>query len=386
MTDQLQQILLGLEQQVAARTERLEIVATLGERLSSILNVEDLLNELVNQIQARFGYYHAHVYILDEGRENLIMTAGAGEAGAKMKEKGHSIPFTAPTSLVARSARNNEIVKVDNVREAPDWLPNPLLPDTYSEMAVPIMLEGKVVGVLDVQEDEIASLDEGDASLLRSLANQVAVAIRNASLFEEVETALSKAHALQEQYLERAWQDTIIAARGGQYHYTRPGISALDKTILAEAKQQAQIQDGPTIVTLGNDHQDSQPETQNQQSDSIVAPIKLRNKAIGTLQLHPADSNQVWTVDDLAIVGAVVDLIAQDAENLRLFSETQERAARERIISEIGDRIRRAPNLDVLLETAARELGQRLGAPQTVLELGVEREREASSGRDEENK
>ena len=101
--------------------------------------------------------------------ENLVVAAGTGEAGAEMKAKGHSIRLDARTSLVARAARSGEIVRVDDVREAEDWLPNPLLPHTCSEMAVPIILEGGVVGVLDVQEDKIVGLDEGDANLLRSL-------------------------------------------------------------------------------------------------------------------------------------------------------------------------------------------------------------------------
>jgi nitrate/nitrite-specific signal transduction histidine kinase len=183
MTAQLRELIGSLEQRVASRTQRLEMLATLSERLTAILNFEQLLTELVDQVKERFDYYHAHVYILDENGQNLVMTAGAGQAGAEMKARGHHIPLDAPTSLVARAARSGEIVWIDNVREAEDWLSNPFLPDTYAEMAVPIILEGQVVGVLDVQEDEIGGLDEADANLLRSLANQVAVAIRNARLF-----------------------------------------------------------------------------------------------------------------------------------------------------------------------------------------------------------
>ncbi len=173
-----------LEQRVAAQTARLETVAALGERFSAILDVDDILHESVNQVKEKFGYYHAHVYLLDEAQAYLVMMAGVGEAGAQMKTAGHKIPLEAQTSLVARSARNREVVLVDNVREAPDWLPNKLLPDTYSEMAVPIVYEAELLGVLDVQQDRIAGLDDGDASLLRSVANYIGVAIHNARLYE----------------------------------------------------------------------------------------------------------------------------------------------------------------------------------------------------------
>lgn len=159
------------------RTEQIETLVTVSQHLTSILNLNELVQQVVTVIKENFDYYHVHIYLLDQQEKTLIMTAGYGQAGAEMRARGHSILLDAPTSLVARAARNGKVVRVDNVREAPDWLPNELLPNTYAEMAVPIILEGQVVGVLDVQQDVIGGLDEGDESLLRSLANQVAVAI-----------------------------------------------------------------------------------------------------------------------------------------------------------------------------------------------------------------
>jgi GAF domain-containing protein len=104
----------------------------------------------------------------------------------------------------------------------------------------------------------------------------------------------------------------------------------------------------------------------------LTAPIELRQTTIGQLELEDANPQRVWSEDELALVNAVVDQVAQSAENLRLFEETRERAAREATIREITDKLRAAPNLDRLLEIAARELGQRLGVRHTVLELGIE--------------
>lgn len=193
-----------LEQRVAARTARLETLAYLGSHLTSILDLDELLTELVNQVKSRFSYYHTHVYMLDAAGQRLRMVAGSGEAGVQMKMAGHFILLDASTSLVARAARTGEVVWVDNVREESGWLPNELLPHTYAEMAVPILWGQRVIGVLDVQQDTIAGLDEGDASLLRSLANQVAVSVRNAQLFEETIVArqeAEKASELKTQFL-----------------------------------------------------------------------------------------------------------------------------------------------------------------------------------------
>lgn len=369
MTGQLNELFQSLEDRVAARTQRLESVATLSEQLAAILEVDQLLNDLVNQVKDRLGYYHAHVYLIDDEAGRLVMTAGAGTAGLQMKAQGHGIALNAATSLVARAARTNQIVRVDNVREAEDWLPNALLPDTYSEMAVPIILEGQVVGVLDVQQDRVAGLDESDASLLRSLANQVAVAIRNARLFREVETALAEAHAAQERYVAQSWKKERVASQRTERLYTRPDIPELSEAILTETKKQALAQPRAAVIALDDEEDSPKP---------LVAPVALSGKTIGTLQLHKIDykdSGQPWTEQDLALVEAVLDQVAQTVENLRLFDETRERAGREATIREITDKLRATPNMKRLMEVAAQELGQRLPGTHIRLELGTKAER-----------
>jgi GAF domain-containing protein/HAMP domain-containing protein len=372
MTDQLQTLITGLEDRVADRTQRLEIVATLGEHLGAILHLEELLPEIVDQIKENFGYYHAHIYLLDEQRENLVVAAGTGDAGAEMKARGHSIALESPTSLVARAARTGQIVRVDNVRETEDWLPNPLLPDTYSEMAVPVVLDGQVVGVLDVQEDKIAGLDESDASLLRSLANQVAVTIRNAHQFEEVETALAEAHALQRQYVQQAWDRTRVTQRGiSRVQYSLGGSTTLPETVISEVRQQVLSKKQLTVVTVndGDQEKDSEQVGGNVQQ-AVVAPVNLHGTTIGNLQLHETDRGRKWTEGELAIVNAVVEQVAQVVENLRLFSETQERASRERLIGEVSDKLRRAPDMETLVQRAVSELAQILGPARTFVRFG----------------
>ncbi|MBN2007031.1 MAG: AAA family ATPase [Anaerolineae bacterium] len=178
-----------LEDLVNERTRRLEAVATLGGQLNAILDFEQLLQVLVAQIQERFNYYHVYIYLLDDDRQQLILQAGVGEAGKEMKEQGQRIALTDDTRLVTHAAKTGEIIRVDPMHEIAGWQPDPLLPNTLAEMAIPIINEGQVVGILDVQANQVAGLDEGDANLLRSLANQVAVSMTNARLFRETQQA-----------------------------------------------------------------------------------------------------------------------------------------------------------------------------------------------------
>jgi len=181
-----------LEQRVADRTRRLQIVATLSERLNAILHPDQLLTEIVNQVQASFGYYHASIFLLDDAGENLVVQAATGEAGAELEAEGFSIRLDADKSLVARAARTGRVVCVDDVQRASDWLPYLSLPDTRSEIAVPIIVQDRVMGVLDVQEDELAAFDASSADMLRSLANQVGVALHNAHLYTEMEKLVAQ--------------------------------------------------------------------------------------------------------------------------------------------------------------------------------------------------
>jgi serine phosphatase RsbU (regulator of sigma subunit) len=184
---------IAFEQEQRKRLQRanreIKAVANLSGRLNAILDFDQLLQVLVDQVQERFGYYYVYVYLLDDERQQLVMQAGVGEAGEKMKAQGYKIPLAAKISLAARATRLGEVVSVDNVREAEDWLPNSLLPNTCSEMVVPIIREDQVVGVLGVQSDQVAGLDETNADVLRSLANQVGVALSNAQLFEQITQA-----------------------------------------------------------------------------------------------------------------------------------------------------------------------------------------------------
>jgi nitrate/nitrite-specific signal transduction histidine kinase len=185
MTTQLQETLGGLEQRVAARTRDLEIVAEVGTATATILESKRLLQEVVDLTKERFNLYHSHIYLLDEKGENLVLTAGAGEPGRVMVTEGRSIPLNREQSLVARAARERKGVTVNDVTQAPDFLPNPLLPDTRSELAVPMVVGGNVIGVFDIQSDQVGRFTESDVNIQTTLAAQLATSIQNVRSFEQ---------------------------------------------------------------------------------------------------------------------------------------------------------------------------------------------------------
>ncbi len=171
--------------QLTQLTRALETSANVSRRLSTILNPSQLMEAVVTEIQRAFNYYHAHIYLYDEAKERLVIAGATGEAGEAMLSSGHLLAMG--QGLVGKAAVTNAPVLVPDVSNEPGWLPNQLLPDTKAEAAIPITLGEQVLGVLDVQHNVIGGLDTESVTMLQSVANQVAVALQNARLYEQTQ-------------------------------------------------------------------------------------------------------------------------------------------------------------------------------------------------------
>jgi GAF domain-containing protein len=257
-----------LEQQIREslnrRERQVQTSTEIAQRIASVSDLNELFEQVVNLIQARFNYYHVHIYTLE--KDNLVMQAGSGQIGQKLKIANHQIPMDAKKSLVSRSARNREPVLARNVTLEAEWLPNRLLPDTKAELAIPIILGERLLGVLDVQNDAVDSLNEEDQLLLLGLAGQIATAIESTRLLEEAN--------IFRQFVDASGQGMGFATLEGDLIYVNPKFADL----LDEPKPE-QVISKPLSLYFS-------PETQSHLQDEILPALNQIGHWSGELPLY----------------------------------------------------------------------------------------------------
>lgn len=224
------------------RARELETVAVVSTTASTTLDPDELLQSVVDLTKERFNLYHAHIYLADESWETLLLAAGAGEVGRQMVTEGWTIPINHIQSIVASAARNRRYIIANNMSRDMHtaFLSNYLLPNTRSEMAVPMIVGEKLLGVFDVQADSTDFFTEEAASIYTTLAAQVAVALQNARLYVE-----QAATVAQLRELDRL-KSSFLA---NMSHELRTPLNS----ILGFADVMLEELDGPLTENMSND-------------------------------------------------------------------------------------------------------------------------------------
>jgi signal transduction histidine kinase len=231
---------LRLFEQNEKRARELGTVAAVSTTASTVLNPDELLQSVVDLTQERFNLYHAHIYLADESWNTLLLAAGSGEIGRQMVEEGHAIQIDAERSIVAHATRDKKAIIINDVRNEMDFLPNKFLPETRSEMAVPMIVGEKVIGVFDVQSKKSGNFTEDDAKIYTTLAVQVAIALQNARLYVE-----QSATVTQLRELDRL-KSSFLANMSHELRTPLNSILGFSDVMLEEL-------DGPLTENMAND-------------------------------------------------------------------------------------------------------------------------------------
>ena len=327
MVDRLQKLQSNLENMVEERTSQLKAINEVGRVATSTLDPDELISRVVNLITDDFGYYYAAIYLVDKSNTWLDLKNASGEAGRVLKESEHRLEID-ESNILGSSIRSRQAKVAKDTSERSSRFDYSLLPYTRSEISLPLFIGDRILGVLDVHSSQANAFSDQDTETLQNMANQVAISLDNARLFQETNQNLQEMRNIQKQYLHEAWIDASM-----------PGVEM-----------------SLAVGTSGS-----------AENIKIDVPITLREQIIGQIRL---ESDEEYSSEDQNWLEAIATQTALALENARLLDESQRRAAREQVIGDISSSISNFSDMDGILRTAVQQLGQRLGGAEVVIELG----------------
>jgi nitrate/nitrite-specific signal transduction histidine kinase len=357
MTARLQELVETLEQRVAERTRdleqrsvELEAASQVARTAAAIRDVDLLLDQVVDLISERFGFYHAGVFLNDNVGEYTILRAASSEGGKQMLAQGHRLRI-GEVGVVGYAAGTGQPRVALDVGEDAQYFDNPDLPLTRSEMALPLKLREQIIGVLDVQSTDEAAFTHEDVAVLQTMADQIALAIENARLLAQSEQALAELEIFFGQRLQEAWQRAVREPIS-TYRYTSLGVEPVPEYPVPKIPSEQRAS-----MTMQKDDR------------RLVIPISLRDQVLGSLTLQRESEQAPWSKEERALVTELSTQIGLALEYARSLEETQRRAAREQLVGEVTGRMREPLQLEDVLQTAVNEIRQALNLDELVVRL-----------------
>lgn len=354
---ELEEVKMSLEQRVIERTteleesslkiikraSQLEAIAALARSIANLQDTEQLLPDITRLISDRFGFYHVGIFLLSENKEFAVLHAANSAGGQIMLARGHRLRVGSE-GLVGYATGHAQARIALDVGEDAVYFDNPDLPATRSEIALPLMIGGDVIGALDVQSEEPKAFSDEDIRVLTTLADQVSVAIQNARLFEKSQQVAKELENTLQRYIRRDWSQFSNASLLKGYKASRDGLEPIS----------GETQSGSEPAETGYLYK---------------VPVVLRGVSIGSLDINLEKHIEEYTQEEREIIQATADRIALALESARLLEESQKRASKEQIIGDISTRIGSSIDLRNVLQTAVEELGRNIPGSEIVIEL-----------------
>ena len=305
------------------KTEQLRATSYIARRTAEVQDLASLLNTVVHLATDQFGFYHTGIFLINESGNQVVLQAASSEGGLRMVERGHSLSVGMQGIVGYVAAQKKPRIAVDVGADA-IFFNNPDLPLTRSEVALPLLVRNKVLGVLDIQSDKPQAFSIDDIDVLQTLSDQIAIAIENARLLDETQAAIMQLEALTSIRTHEAWSQKL-QDRDRAFTYTPLGLRA-----------------------------EKVPQTND---NAITAPIILRGKKIGNITITKKGDGK-WNRLDEGLLDEVAGQVGLAVDNISLLKEATQRAQQEQTVGKLSTHFSQSLDLDTLLQTAARELGQ----------------------------
>lgn len=355
--EELREIQVYLEQTVEERSQQLErrnryleAAAQVASKSVSILDLEDLLENIVVEVSEQFGFYHVGIFLIDQKKEWAVLRAASSLGGKKMIARNHRLEVGRQgmvgfvTSVgKARIAQDIELDRIHSVTQE--------LPDTRSEMTLPLKARGEIIGALDIQESNPHAFTEEDISVLQTMADQIALAVENIRLFAGTKETLKDVQRIYGEHSGQAWAEIFQKKLLPSYRYFGGSVTPVPE-------------ESDAITEEG----------------TIFVPVKVRGFTIGTIEIAREDPTREWTPEETRLLEAIADQIGIALDSARLFNETQLRATTEQMIGQINSQLWETMDINSILKTTAENLRQSLSLPELTIRTTSPDQTKSSNG------
>lgn len=350
--------------QASRNANLLQATTEIGEFAATMLDLNALFSRSVELVKERFGFYHVQVFMINGDQAELV--ASTGEVGQRLLANKHRLPVGS-NSVIGQVTRYGQAVlarSTDAVHRA-----NPLLPDTRTELAVPIFEGEKVIGAVDMQSTDEDAFKIEDVEALRSMANLLSAAIRNARLFEsqqrgmteqqrlylESEANLREIQRLNRQLTKAGWDEFVRRSSAS-------GITLQNEQLIPDSQW------SDSLIEAARQRQVITRKA-NGRPGVVAVPVVLRGEVIGAIEVEPGEN--AVPGDTAEMVQAIAQRLASSLDNARLYEEAQVATAQEQRINQIVTRYQTATTVDDLLRITLTELSEALGAQRGAIRLGM---------------
>ncbi len=312
----------GVEQRINQRTDALETVVrsleistNIGRQMTTILDIDELLQYVVDHIRIEFDFdYCTKILLVEEETGDLVLTQASGEVGEQLKAEGFHVKTG--EGIIGMVAKTNEYFLSNDVRKSSSFSPHPLLPETRSELAIPLRKAGRVLGVLDIQSRHVDRFLPTDVPLMQSIANQTAIVIENARLLTETQTALEEVERLNRRLTREGWQDVKADVAINGYRFSNGISSALTSGSDFWLPPMKQAASNKKLIKQTHSINDDASKAE------LAVPLILRGEVIGVLGVKREETED-WAEEEVSAIEAVANQITRALENARLSKEQE---------------------------------------------------------------
>lgn len=353
-----------LQSRMAERVRDIQATQEVSRFAATQVELQVLMDQVVDLIISLFpNIYHAQIFLVDPEQVYAVLRSSSGEAGKTLLSRGHRLEVGG-VSVVGQATQDGRVVIARDTAESPIHRRNELLPDTRAEAAIPLRVGSQIIGALDVQSRQSDSFTEDQVNILQTMADQIAIAIVNARLYQESLQRLEQLSASNQQATQQAWRDHLNYRR---QRALVAEVGASTPTDLSPLRQMAMAQSEP-IVGAATEHQ----------TIPFAVPIILRGQTLGAVEWELPVID--FSHDKVLLAQELVNRLAVSLDNARLFQESRRAIHRERLVNEIAAKLTAQTDIDDILQLAIREVGQALRAPQVSVQLNWGSDAPGSNG------